>query len=175
MHDARAASDDGWTADDGAFDHRTLLDHDLALDAAVRIDGAIDAPVERVEDQSIGFEHVLELARVFPPTLNDTWPHREAAIDEVLDGVGDFELVAEARFDAVHRLEDLRTEHVDADQREVADWLLRLFDQAHHLAVLELRDAEHLRIGNARQKDLRRGLLFVEVADELGDSFVEQI
>ena len=59
----------------------------------------------------------------------------EAAIDQVLDRVGDLELVAEARLDAVHRLEDLGTEHVDADEREVADRLLRLLDEPDDLAV----------------------------------------
>ena len=60
---------------------------------------------------------------------------------------------------ALHRLEDRRREHVDADQREIALRLLRLLDQPHDRAVAQLGDAEHLRIGHARQQDLRRRLL----------------
>ena len=53
-------------------------------------------------------------------------------------------------------VEDLRTEHVDADQRQVADPLFRLFDQPDDLAVAQLRDAEHLRVRHLGQQNLRR-------------------
>ena len=52
-----------------------------------------------------------------------------------------------------------RAEHVDADEREVADRLLRLLDEPHDLAVVELGDAEHLRIRHPRQQDLRGRLV----------------
>ena len=57
------------------------------------------------------------------------------------------------------RLEHLGTEHVHADEREIALRLLRFLDQPNDLAVVQLRDAEHLRIGHACQEDLRRRLL----------------
>ena len=118
---------------------------------------AVDAPLDRVEDQPVGLEHVLELAGVLPPAVDEVRPHLEAAVDQVLDGVGDLELVAEARLDALHRVEDRRREHVDADQREIALRLLRLLDQPDDPAVGQLGDAEHLRIRHPRQQDLRGG------------------
>ena len=39
----------------------------------------------------------------------------------------------------------------------------------------QLGDAEHLRIGHARQQDLRRRLLARELLDEVGDALVEQV
>jgi hypothetical protein len=59
-------------------------------------------------------EHVLELAGVLPPALHQMRPHLEAAVDEILDRVGDLQLVAEAGLDGLDRVEDLRAEHVDA-------------------------------------------------------------
>ena len=76
---------------------RAGLDDDLAFDARLGVDRPVDAPLDRVEDQPVGLEHVLELAGVLPPALDDVRPDLEAAIDQVLDGVGDLELVAEAR------------------------------------------------------------------------------
>ena len=99
----------------------------------------------------------------------------EAAVDQVLDRVGDLELVAEAGLDALDRLEDRRAEHVDADQREVALRLLRLLDEPDDLAVRQLGDAEHLRIGHRRQQDLRRRLLAHELLDELAMPLVQQV
>ena len=146
-------------ADDRALDHRARLDDDLAFDARLGVDRAVDPAFDRVEDQPVRFEHVLELAGVLPPAVDDVRPDLEAAIDQVLDGVGDLELVAEAGLDALDRLEHRRREHVDADQREIALRLLRLLDQPDDLAVRQLGHAEHLRIGHARQQDLRRRLL----------------
>ena len=136
---------------------------------------SLNAPFQCVQDQPVCLEDVFELAGVFPPTLDDVRPHGEAAVDQVLDRIRDLELVPEARRDLVHRVEDLRAEHVHADQRQVPYRLLRLFDQTHHVAIAELRDAEHLRVGYARKQDLRRGLLARELIDEMRDAFVEQI
>ena len=111
----------------------------------------------------------------FHQPVDDVRAHGQAAVDQVLNGVGDFQLVAEARLDPVDRLEHLRAEHVDADEREVADRLLRLLDQPHDLAVAQLGDAEHLRIGHARQQNLRRRPLALELSHEVGDALVEQV
>src|SRR6185503_4671422 len=155
VHDAGAAADDGGAANRRPFDHRPLLDDDLPLDAALRIDHAVDPALERLEDQPVRLEHVLELAGVLPPPLDDVRADGEAAVDQVLDGVGDLELVAEARRDPVHRLEDLGPEHVHADEREIADRLLRLFDETNDPAVVELRGANPADAGS-RSADVRR-------------------
>jgi hypothetical protein len=67
----------------------------------------VEPSLERLENQAVGFEHIFELAGVFPPTLDHLRPHRQAAIDQVLDGIGDLELVAKAGSNPVDRLEDL--------------------------------------------------------------------
>src|SRR5258705_3697859 len=175
VHDAGAAPDDRRTANHRSLDDRARLDDDFAFNAAVGIHRAVDPALEGFKDQTVGFEHVLELAGVFPPSLDDVRSYGETAVDQVLDGVGDLELVTETRLDAVHRFEDVGTEHIHADEREVADRLLRLFDEAHDLAVLELRDAEHLRIGHARQDNLRGGVLCLAFAGKLRDALVQQI
>src|SRR6266550_81230 len=172
---ARATADDRRAANDRPFDDGALLDDDLPLDTALGVYLSLDLPLERLENQPVRLEHVLELARVFPPALHDVRADGQAAVDQVLDRVGDLELVPEARFDAIDRLKHVRAEHVDADEREVADRLLRFFDEAHDLAVLQLRDAEHLRIGDVRQQDLRRRLLRLELAHELRDPLVQQV
>ncbi len=73
-------------------------------------------------------------------------------------------------------VEDLRAEHVDADQGEVALRLLRLLDQPHHAAVAQLGDAEHLRVGHARQQDLRGRLRRpANCSTKRPDALVEQV
>ena len=73
------------------------LDDDLAFDPALGVDRPVDAPLLRLENQPVGLEHVLELAGVLPPSVDDVRPDRQAAIDQVLNRVGDLQLVSEAR------------------------------------------------------------------------------
>src|SRR5258705_220274 len=65
--------------------------------------------------------------------------------------------------------------HIDADERKIADVLLRFFPQPYALAALELGDAEHLGIGPLREQNLGLGLLGLEVTHELGDALVQQV
>ena len=100
----------------------------------------------------------------------------EAAIDQVLDGVGDFELVAEAGLDAVDRLEHLGAEHVDADEREVADRFLRLFDEADDLAVCAAAATPNICGSGTRVSRIcAAGFSRLELAHELGDALVQQV
>jgi hypothetical protein len=72
-------------------------------------DSASTVPSTRldgVENQAVGLEHVLELAGVLPPALDDVRPDLEAAVDQVLNRVGDLQFVAEARLDASTDVED---------------------------------------------------------------------
>ena len=173
--DLRTGADDDRAADHRPLDRRARFDHDLALDARLAVDGALDAAFERVEDEPVGLEHVLELARVLPPALDQVRADLERAIDEVLNGVGDLELIAEARPDALHGGEDLRAEHVDADECQVALRFLRLLDESDDAAVLEFGHAEHLRIGHSCEQDLRGGFFALERLDEVGDAAIEQV
>ena len=99
VDDPRARADDRRPADHRVLDDRARLDHHLAFDARRRVDRAVDPRLQRLEDQAVGFEHVLELAGVLPPARHQVRRDAQAAIDQVLDGVGDLELVAEARLD----------------------------------------------------------------------------
>src|SRR3954452_4619513 len=175
MNDPGVGANDHRTPDDRALDHRAGFDDDFAFDARLGVDTSIDAPDDRVENQSVRLEHVLELARVLPPAVDEMRPHLETPIDEVLDRVGDLQLVPEARLDALDRVEHRRREHVNADQREIALRLLRFLDQPHDAAVAKFRDAEHLRIADTREQDLRGGRARDELVDESVDAFVQEI
>src|SRR5205814_8722145 len=87
----RARADDRGPADRRALEARTRLDHDAAVDAAVH-QLAFDALQDRVQDQAIGLEHVIEAARVLPPAAHDVRLHAHASVHEVLDRIGDLEL-----------------------------------------------------------------------------------
>ena len=54
------------------------LDDDAAVD--LRVDElALDAPLERLEDQAVGLEHVVEAPGVLPPAAHDVRLDRRAA------------------------------------------------------------------------------------------------
>src|SRR5207302_4544732 len=87
----RARADDRGAAHGRALEARTRFDHDAAVDAAVQ-QLALDSLEDRVQDQAIGLEHVLEPARVLPPAAHDVRLHAHAPVHEVLDRIGDLEL-----------------------------------------------------------------------------------
>ncbi len=144
------------------------------------LDGALDqlavvARLDHVEDQPVGLEHVLQAAGVLPPAGHLVGLHREPAVDEVLDGVGDLQLAAARGPDGLGRLHDRRGEHVDPDQGEVAARLRRLLDQGHHAAVLQLGDAVRLRVGHALEQDHRVAGAGAEAVDQLRDAVAQQV
>src|SRR5438552_4159865 len=71
---------------------------------------------EAVEDEPVRLEHVLEPAGVLPPAAHDVRLDAHAAVDEVLNRVGDLELAAPGRRDRARGVVDLGGEHVDADK-----------------------------------------------------------
>src|SRR3954451_18487551 len=137
---SRAGADDRRAADHGALQPRARLDDHAPVD--LRVDElAVDAGDERVEDEPIGLEHVLEAAGVLPPAAHDVRLDALAVVDEVLDRVGDLELAPRRRLDRARGVVDAGGEHVDADQREVSLRLVRLLGQPDHAAVLQLGHA----------------------------------
>ena len=74
---------------------------------------------EFFEDEAIGFEHVVFFAGVNPPAAMDVGEDRFLAIDEGLDGVGDFEFAPPRWFDGVDGIPDRFVEHVDAHQCQI--------------------------------------------------------
>src|SRR6266853_1241756 len=175
VEQARARADDRRATDHRVPDDGRFLDDDLALDPGHGVEVAVDAAIDGVENQPVGLEHVLEAAGVLPPAVDDLGTHHEAAVDEILNRVGDLELLPEAWLDARDRFEDLRTEQVHADKGEIALGLPRLLHQPHDAAVVELGDAELLRIVDLRQQNLRGRAIGPELIDERLESFVEKV
>ena len=105
----------------GFDDHATV---DPRVDQLAR-----DSGLDRVEHETVGGEHVLELAGVLPPALDDVRLDPQAGVDELLDRVGDLELATRRRLDRARRLVDRSGEHVHPDEREVGAGLARLLDQ----------------------------------------------
>ena len=98
-----------------------------------------------------------------------------AAIDEVLDRVGDLELAARAGLDRPRRVVDARGEHVHPDEREVRRGLGRLLDEPHDPVAVELGDAVVLRVGHGREQDQRVGCAGAEGLDEVGDPALQEV
>ena len=114
--------------------------------------------LEVLEHEPVGLEHVVELAGVLPPAAHRVALDPAAAVDQLLDRVGDLELAAPRGLDRPRRLEDRGREHVDADQRQVARRVLRLLDQPHDALAVELGDAVVPRVGDLGEQDQRLGL-----------------
>ena len=94
--DDRPLADDDRPADGAVGDLGAVFDDDAAVDLGI-LDRAADVRVERIQDQPVGLEHVLELAGVLPPALDDMRLDALALVDQALDGVGDLQLAARAR------------------------------------------------------------------------------
>ncbi len=170
----RARPDHGRPAHRRALEPRARLDDDAALD--LRVDQlAVDAPLDRVEDQAVGLEHVLEPAGVLPPALHDVRLDALAGVDEVLDRVGDLQLAARAGLDRAGGVVDHRREEVDADEREVRLRLRRLLGERDHTVAVQLGDAVVLGVGHRRQQDQRVGSVGLERPDEVLDAALQQV
>ena len=103
---------------------------------------AADVARDGAEHQAVGLEHVLEPAGVLPPAGDHVRLDAQAAVDHVLDGVGDLELAAGAGRDGLDAVEDGRREQVHAHQGEVAARLGRLLHEPRDAAgAVELGDA----------------------------------
>src|SRR3954462_4284723 len=102
VDDAGVGADDGRAADDRVDDLGALLDDHLALNVAVAVHEARDTGGEVVEHQMVDFEHVFELASVYPPALEDAGVDVVAVVEKVLDGVSDLILVAPGGFYVVN-------------------------------------------------------------------------
>lgn len=97
---------------------------------------------EFFEDEAIGFEHIVFFAGVDPPAAMNIGEDGFLAIDEGLDGIGDFEFAPPRRFDGVDGIPDSFVEHVDAHQGKVGFGLFGFFDEAQNTAIgVEFGDA----------------------------------
>src|SRR5262249_43100235 len=109
--DPGPAADDRGATDRAVDDLGPRLGDPLAPHLGALGD-ALDARLQRVEDDAVGFQHVLELAGVLPPALDDVRPDGAALVDQPLDRVGDLELAPRGRPDRLHGIEHRRREHV---------------------------------------------------------------
>src|SRR5690349_18210546 len=105
MYDPGVRANDDRASDDGAFDDGARFDDDFALHPRLGVDSAVDPPLDRVQDQPVRLEHVFELARVLPPSVDDVRPDLEPTIDQILNRIRDLELVAETGGDPFDRVE----------------------------------------------------------------------
>ena len=158
VRDLGARPDDGRAAHMAAHQAGAGLDHDPAVELAVGVDLAVDAPLDPLEQQAVGLEQRRELPGVDPPPAQDLGQDRVAGVDQPLDGVGDLELAPPRRLDGAHRLVDLVVEEVHADQGEVRGRHRRLLDQPEDPAgAVQLRHPELLRVVHVGQQDLGGG------------------
>ena len=100
--------------------HRAAREEAAGLDGDRAFDRRVDRlaahiAFERAEDQAVGLEYVFELAGVLPPARHDVRLDLQAAVDHVLDGVGDLKLATRRGPNCLDAREDLRREEVDAD------------------------------------------------------------
>ena len=98
----------GGTAHDRRLEARAGFDDDAAFDARVCVELAVDARLDRVEDEPVAVQQRVLLAGVDPPALEDFVHHRVAVVDQPLDRVGDLELAPRRRLDGRDRLVDAR-------------------------------------------------------------------
>ena len=68
--DDGAGADHRRAADGRALQHRARLDDHAAVDLGVD-QLAVDAALDRLEDEPVGLEHVVEPAGVLPPAAHD--------------------------------------------------------------------------------------------------------
>ena len=80
---------------------------------------AVDATVQGLEDEAVGVQQRGQLPGVDPPAVEDLGPHRQAPVDEPLNGVGDLEFAPRRRRDGGHRLVHALVEEVHADQGQI--------------------------------------------------------
>ena len=99
----------------------------------------------------------------------------QAAVDHVLDRVGDLEFVAGGGRDRLDAREDGRGEEVDAHEGEVAARLGGLLDEPRDPAAVELGDAVLAGALDLLQQDEGVGLAGREAAHERRDALLEEV
>src|SRR6266542_6985784 len=97
--DLGARPDDGGAAHGRADESGSRLEDDLPFHAASRVQPVEALRSKGVEDDAVGFEHVLDLPGVLPPARDDVRVNALAVIHEPLDGIGDLQLLPRARAD----------------------------------------------------------------------------
>ena len=155
IDDARMLADDHRPADGAVDDLGPRLDDHLAAELRGAVHVALNPRRHLFQHQAVGVEHVLHLAGVNPPTFMDVGIDLVAVLHQVLDRVGDLELVAPGRPDGLDGLKDVRVKHIDTDQGQVARRIAGLFDQADDTAgLVEHRHPTLLGMLHPRQDDL---------------------
>src|SRR5262249_56264825 len=98
---------------------RVVADRHRPIEHRSGVYPAAHAGRQTVEHDAIGFQYVLGLAGILPPTAQDVRAHRETAIDEVLNCIADLVFVAPGRLDAPDPVADLPIEQAAADDADV--------------------------------------------------------
>ena len=168
--DAGPGSDDGGAADRALADRGTLSQNDAPADRALLIHGAADFTPDVVKHQPVGFQQIGRFTGVFPPAGDFGIGDFAALIDQVLVGVGNFELAPGAGLDAVNRFENRGVVDVDTGHGKVTFGSGRFFLDPQDAPVPYFRNTETLGIGYLGQDEVTIGGLFFELVHETLDA-----
>src|SRR5581483_7468587 len=173
--DAAVGPDNGRPTNHRVHDFRIRFDDHVARDLGLSGDAALYAALQVRQHHPVDVQHVVFLAGVDPAVGNDLRAHVEALVDQILDGVGDLQLVPPRRLDGSRGVEDVPVEHVDADDAQVTRRLLRLLDQPHDPVPFEHGNT-HLRgIGHPGEQDQRVLGACLEVLHEGPNPALEEV
>src|SRR5437868_13538775 len=75
IDDARAPANDGRPTNHTVLDHRAGLDDHLSDQLRTTGNGSLVRRLETVEHDPVGLQHVLQAARVLPPSVDDVRLH----------------------------------------------------------------------------------------------------
>src|SRR5579871_3257475 len=96
---AAVLADDDGTSHPGTDQARSLPDRHAPDDARVRIKLPIHALLQLVQNDPVGLQDVVFLARIQPPSGMDVRVDQVAHVNQLLDGVGDLQLSTGGRAD----------------------------------------------------------------------------
>ncbi len=178
--DDAPGTDDRRTDEDRALDARARLDHDGPVHPAERVDGALDAGFDGLQQDAVAVEEVVQGSGVLPEPRVDRAAHVAVVAHQPLDRVRDLQLAPPAGLGVAHGLVDLRGEAEGAGDGEVAAGPGGLLLQGGDpVPAVQFGDAVRAGVGDLRQQQLGRGPVPAEglqfLADAGGEDVVAQV
>src|SRR5207247_7701412 len=151
-------------------------DSDTSFDCRALFDGPVNPTLDVVEEKVVRLEDVLRLPGVFPPALHDGGPDPPALFPQLVERLGDLELVAPRWLLPLDDREDIFPEQVDSNQGELGLGRLRFLDQGDDVPLgVEFRDAKLLRVRDATEHHLGIVAFRLELVDHASDSTLEDV
>src|SRR5579885_140123 len=170
-------TDDRRTPNRAVFQLRAFADRHPPRDARAFVNNALDVHVVHlIQNDTIGFQHVVFLSGVQPPASQNVAVYAMAEIDQLLNRIGDLELASAAGFDLPNRIMDFLVAEVNADQSQVRLGLWRLLFQIDDATIaVEHGHAERAGILHFLKKDKGIGIAFLEALDKRTYAILNQI